>query len=261
MAGGTAAICENSAGRYPDRIVDLRAAEELSLISRSERWLDIGATLSISRIIGVGRHVIPPALHTALEGIGGPPLRNLATLGGNVCLASPFSDSLTPLFALEARVETRGRTGSRWLPISEFTSAQGKPTLGAGEIVTRIRVPLQPWDDQFFRKVSAKQSPSVSLLSMCALARRQKNVLSELRLAISGVYPLIEGGPMVHRNRGLEVALTGHRLPLTPRAVAHFERALKTSLIPIEDKRPAQGYQIRTATRLFGSFLRKLGRG
>ena len=177
------------------------------------------------------------------------------------CLASPFSDSLTPLFALEARVETRSNVGSRWLSVSEFASVHGKPTLGEGEIVTRIRVPLQPWDDQFFHKVSARQSPSASELSVCALARLQKNVLSELRLAISGVYPLTEGAPLVHRDRGLEVALTGHRLPLTSRAVAHFERALVSGLDSTEGIRPARGYQVRTAARLFGSFLRKLGRG
>jgi CO/xanthine dehydrogenase FAD-binding subunit len=260
MAGGTGLMARSWPDGLPSPIIDLKAATELDRISRTERWLDIGATLSLSRIISVGSHVVPEVLYSAIAGIGGPPLRNLATLGGNLCQASLGADAIPPLMALESRVEIRSVDGASWMPISDFIRGQRATALEPGQLVTRIRIPLARWDQSLYRKVSMQRSPSTSIIAFCALARLQKDSISQLRLTVAGVFAPQPGGPVVFRGRDLEVALVGHRLPLTPRAISHFEQALSESIAAAEGARPPDSYQVRTATRLFGSFLEQLGR-
>ena len=258
MAGGTAMMSRRGLDPAPEHIIDLAGVTELSRISRTERWLEIGATLPMSRILSVGPHVIPAALHSALSGVAGPSVRNLATLGGNLCLAIPTSDSLAPLFALDCRVEVRSTNGSRWLELQDFLPARGSPALGPAQVMTRIRVPAGAWDHQVFRKIAPKSAPSFAVLSTCGLARVQKNTLSELRFAAAGVFPAQDGAPLVFRDRRLELNLSGHRLPLAERVI---EQSMESAAETLSRAGGASGYPADTAIRLLGWFLDHIGRG
>ena len=92
FAGGTSLIprLRSQGGlclQLPPKVIYLGNVAELSRISRTQRYLDIGATLSLARIMSVGRNVLPQVLQTALGSVAYPSVRNLATLGGNLCLS------------------------------------------------------------------------------------------------------------------------------------------------------------------------------
>jgi CO/xanthine dehydrogenase FAD-binding subunit len=258
MAGGTDLMRRRPRDGFPERIIDLTAIAELARMSRTERWLDLGATLPLSRLLTVARNVLPRVVLSAVAAIGSPALRNQATIGGNLCLATPLSDTLSPLFALDARVELRSSGGMRWLPVSHFVASYGAPAARPGEVLSRVRVPLGDWDFAHFRKVSPKAPPSQSILTFCGLARLQREVVSDVRLAVAGVYRRERGAPVVFRDRALEVALSGQHLPLSRRLIEQHCERFYAGLARRPEALPADSYEAATAARLFAWFLDQL---
>jgi CO/xanthine dehydrogenase FAD-binding subunit len=258
MAGGTDLMRRQPADAFPERIIDLSRVSELTRMSRTERWLDLGAALPLSRLLSAARNVLPRSVLSSVAGIGAPALRNQATIGGNLCLASPLSDTLAPLFALDARVELRSNAGFRWLPVHLFLAVLGRPALRPGEVLTRVRIPLPDWDWSHFRKVSLKAPPSQSILSFCGLARLQREVVSDVRFAVTGLYVPEPGAPVVYRDRSLEVALTGQHLPLSRRLIEQNRERFMSALARRSEALPAASYQVATAARLLSWFLDQL---
>lgn len=258
MAGGTDLMRRRTLDGFPERIIDLTSVGELARLSRTERWLDLGAALPLGRLVAVARNILPRVLLTAVASIGGPALRNQATIGGNLCLATPLSDTLAPLFALDARVELRSSGGLRWLPVSLFVAAQGAPALRPGEVVSRIRIPLGEWSFGSFRKVSPKALPSQSILGFCGLARLQRDVLADVRLAVTGLYSHQQGAPVVYRDRAAEVALLGQHVPLPRRLIEQHSERFHAVLARRPEALPPDSYQTGTAARLFDWFFDEL---
>ncbi|MQY77536.1 MAG: hypothetical protein GH155_07925, partial [Spirochaeta sp.] len=190
LTGGTEPVTRvklASASAESRMVIYLGKVEELSRIRRSQRYLEIGSCLPISRIVSIGKHILPQALSTALRSIANPAVRNVGTLGGNICASIANNDSLAPLYAIEGQLELRSVSGSRWVPISRFFPGAGETVLQKGEILFRIRIPLEEWDYQCFRKVSGSQLCSHSLLNFCGLARFSKGRLETARFALGGL--------------------------------------------------------------------------
>jgi CO/xanthine dehydrogenase FAD-binding subunit len=260
-AGATEVMRLRMIGRAPRSIIDLTRVPELSRISRTERWLDIGAAVPIARVLSVGRHVIPRALHSSLEAVGTPAIRSQATIGGNLCLATARADSLAALVALGARVEVRSVSSTRWTSVDRFVRAEGVTDLEPNEVVTRVRVPLLIWDVQVFRKVSSKGSPSPSILNVCVLARVQKDAVDEIRLAATGLYRSDgEPAPVAFRDRALELVMAGQRLPVSERAITQYVRVLLEHLRAHPNALPPDSYAVQTALRVFAHSIERLGR-
>ena len=246
MAGGIELMKMEETAPQPKTIIDLTAVEDLKRISRTERHMDIGPSLPFSHIMSIGRHVIPRILHDALDSLLAPAIRNLATLGGNICQASPHSASLAALVALEAQLELRSVNSTRWISAMKFIPAQGETDLKEGEILTRIRIPLESWSVQIFR------SSAESLVIFCGLANILKGVIQDIRFSIGSV------NPIVIRDRKLETPLIGHKIPLQDREIGMVNSALSEMLVPIADSPSRRVYQIETSRRMIHWFLKNL---
>jgi len=211
-AGGTALIREQ--GRrileLPSIILSLEKLEEMRRISRSERYMEIGAMAKLSRIIGFGK-LVPATLRYCLESIAGPQLRNMATIGGNLCFSGGCLDASAALTALDAQYELRSAQSSRWIAASRFFTAPGQTALKPQELLTRIRVPLDDWDYSIYKKFEGQADQSKSIVF---LARTQKNVLSDIRIVCKTDIP--------RRNKESESLLAGKHLPLGRRIAADF---------------------------------------
>jgi xanthine dehydrogenase FAD-binding subunit len=252
IAGGIEVMRGIEKASRPGKIIDLTTVAELKRISRTERHMDIGPTLPVSHILSIGRHVIPRVLHDALHSISAPAIRNVATLGGNLCKASPYSDSLTALFALEALLELKSYTTTRWVPVSKFVLDQGKTDLRKGEILTRIRIPLKDWSIQVFRTVPSRGNPYLSSITFCGLAYIMKGVIQDIRFSVGSI------NPTVIRDRKLETPLIGHKLPLQEREIKIVRAALSELMVPIADSPLTGTYQTETSLRMVHWFLKEL---
>ena len=253
VAGGTAVLPSRlSAGAAPREILYLGQVAELGRIYRTLRVLEIGSTLTLNRILSAGRTVIPEALASALGSVATPSVRNLATLGGNICSASPWNDSLPPLYAIDAQVELAAASAARWVAIERFVTGPGRTALRPGELLSRIRLPLEDWPLQVYRRVSRHGNASRALVSLCGLARAGRGTVEAVRLALGGV------GGTVFRSRELEAELEGHRLPLSRLRVDQLLRRLEEQLHPWTDAYTTERYRLATALRLVRWFLEEI---
>jgi CO/xanthine dehydrogenase FAD-binding subunit len=253
FAGGIECMKRIAAGERPAAIIDLSGIDELKRISRTERYIDIGAALPLSYILSIGRHVIPRVLYDALGSISAPSVKNTASLGGNICTASPYSDSLVALLALEARLELRSLSASRWLSVGRFIQEEESTDLRPGEVLTRIRIPLGPWSVQVFRSVAASGLPTVSSVTFCGLARILKGVVQDIRFSIGSV------NSKIVRDRSMETPLIGHKIPIGERDIQIVTSRLRELLDPIESPYTTELYRIETAGRMLTWFLREIG--
>lgn len=257
FAGGTERATRaklNSIGAEGRMVIYLGKIEELSRIRRSQRYLEIGSSLPISRIVSIGKHILPEALSTALRAIANPAVRNLATLGGNICSAIATNNSLTPLYAIDGQLELRSVSGSRWVPISRFFQGDGETVLQKGEILFRIRIPLDEWDYQCFRKISNPYICSHSQLNFCGLARFSKGILETVRFALGGL------NNTVFRSLELESRLEGKTLPLSEKEVESLIAGADELLEPLTGSRLSAAYCRATGLRLLRWFIESIHR-
>jgi CO/xanthine dehydrogenase FAD-binding subunit len=127
-------MVEVNAGRRPlGPVVSLRRVPELRTWWREGNDVVIGACLTFAAIERGDLAELVPALSQASRTVGSPQIRNAATLGGNLCTASPAGDSLPVLAAMDATVWLLGPTGPRTMPLTDFVTGV-KRTAGSSPV-------------------------------------------------------------------------------------------------------------------------------
>lgn len=256
-AGGTEIIRRVQRGSrrvfaFPPKVIYLGNVQELNRISRSQRFLDIGSALDLSRILKLGRNVLPPVLFEPLSGIATPAVRNLATLGGNICVRSCRGDSLPALSVIDAQLELRTAGSTRWTSVGSFLNERGRPELRSGEILIRIRVPLEEWDFALFRKVGGSQRLEGDALSLAGVARFPKGRLEVLHFCLGGLKTPVLRVP------GLESRLKNASVPVSTKLIDSLLTDLNAALKEEVDESTEGRYRKATAARLFRWFMEKV---
>jgi carbon-monoxide dehydrogenase medium subunit len=146
LAGGTDLIPQMKQRRNePKHIVNIKGIPGLACIEETPEGIKIGALTKL-RAVELSPLIRErlPILSEAAESIGSIQIRNLGTIGGNICNASPSADMATPLLALDARVYIYSKEGAKTCTIAEFFQIGGDVNLGRGEIITGFIVPKPP---------------------------------------------------------------------------------------------------------------------
>jgi CO/xanthine dehydrogenase FAD-binding subunit len=194
----------------PSDILSLEKIEDLRKITRTEHYLEIGAMVKLNQIILLGK-IVPEALRQCLRHIASPQLRNIATIGGNISYPLGRLDTSAPLTALDAQFELRSSQFSRWISATRFYSRSGPTALNPQELLTRIRIPREQWDNSVYKTFkSTKKSDGVLVF----LVKTQKNILSDIRV----VYKT----DSILRDKSSESLLIGKHLPLNPKNADDF---------------------------------------
>lgn len=147
LAGGTDVIVQLREGRREcDQLIDLKHIPDLMTMAfQSDGSLDIGAAVPLAEIYeNQDVRKALPALVDAATIIGGTAIQSRASLGGNLCNASPAADSSPALMVLGARLQLASANGTREVPVEEFFAGPGRNTLQAGELLVKVRIPKQP---------------------------------------------------------------------------------------------------------------------
>ncbi|MDR1862757.1 MAG: FAD binding domain-containing protein [Treponema sp.] len=204
----------------PGNILSLEKLEDLRRITRTERYLEIGAMVRLNEIIRLGK-IVPEVLTKCLAGIAGPQLRNIATIGGNICNPSRRFDTTAPMIALDAHYELRSAQSARWISAARFSSFPGPTALAAQELLTRIRIPLEQWNYSLYRKFNTQGSGEPGGV-MIFILRNQKNILEDIRVVFSD--------NSVFREKNSESMLIGKKLPLDRKDALSFIERWKSYL-------------------------------
>lgn len=179
----------------------IRNIDDFKNIEKRERYMEIGSGVTLSAIMELGEKHVPPVLFQALESVATPIVRNMATLGGNLCLQPVRGTLFAPLLAMDALLEFRRSTEIFTIPMNQLQS------IPDASVLTKVRIPLNEWDVSLFRRVGPSWTLEENCASYAFLASIQKEVLLDLRIAFCGILRL--------RSRDLENRLVGTKLPLS----------------------------------------------
>ncbi|MCK9347619.1 MAG: xanthine dehydrogenase FAD-binding subunit XdhB [Sphaerochaeta sp.] len=151
-----------------------------------------------------------PVLGEAVDQIGGPQIRNIGTIGGNICNGVTSADSATTLKAYDAVLELTSLDGIRILPYAEFNLGPGKVDLRQGEIMTGIRIPKESYENTYghYIKYAMRRAMDIATLgcSVNVTLNDNKDAIERLRIAF-GV-----AAPIPIRSTKAEESAKGHAL-------------------------------------------------
>jgi len=252
MAGGTdLLVLMRDKILRPRYVIDVKGIPEMHKINYDEQnGLRIGAAVTLNEILksDVVREKFT-ALWDAAGTLADPTIRNRATLAGNVCNASPASDTAPALLVLDAEVEVRGEWGERTIPIQEFFKGVKKTALGRGEFVTAISVsdPLSGAKSGYL-KLGRTKGEDLSVVGVAALVTNSGN--PSARVALSSVAPT---PILVHEaQRAFEDAGS------VDEKIEKAAAAVMGKICPISDIRCCKEYRLSMAGVLTRRLLKKL---
>lgn len=197
LAGGTDILVRLHQGN-PDyrHVVDIHQVAELKKISlEPDGTIVVGSGATFTDLIEsriITENI--PVLAQGAGSVGGPQVRNQATVGGNICNGAPSADCAAPLLVLNAVVELKGPQGVRRMPLPEFYQGPGRVDREQTEIMTALRIApdeYQCWVSSFF-KYAMRDAMDIATIGCAAACRPQGNQVLALRLAftVAGPTPL-----------------------------------------------------------------------
>jgi len=243
LCGGTdlAPQTESGARQYTAKLLNIRRVEGLGGIDVKGAQVRIGAVTTISEIRrNPALAEIAPVLVEAAEHFASDQIRNAASLGGNLCNASPASDMSPPLLVLGASVELAcwqgGAVQTRRVPLDQFFVSPGKTLKLPQELLTAVLFDRPAADFVGrFRKSGPRPALEISTVSVAFGARVANGKLSAVRVAMGSVAPT----PL--RARHVEAALEGK--PLDAPTIAAAVAATVDDAKPIDDVRASAWYR------------------
>ncbi len=234
LAGGTDLLTAlKERWEAPAHVIDLRCLAGLDEIAYDPAsGLTIGARVTVREVETsplIRRHY--PALAYAASTLASIQIRNLATLAGNICRASPSADTPPILLALDASVSLCGPNGERTVPLDAFFTGPGRTVLARNEILTAIRIPphLDCCFGAAYIKHSPRQAMDLAMVGVAAAVTMESGWITSARVALGAV------APTPRRSRRAEAALLGCRP--TPQLLAQAGEAAAAECSPISDVR------------------------
>ena len=247
VAGGTDLLLELQQGRKPrpSALVDVTRISEMTAIRVQGSDVYVGAAVTHTAIVEsalLARHAT--CLVESCGVIGGPQVRNVATLGGNVAHALPAGDGTLSLVALEAEAEVAGPTGRDWRPVTALYRGPGKSALDhSRELIVQFRFrAAQPGQGEAsaFKRIMRPQGVALPILGMAVWAAVEGGLIRQVRIAVG------PAGPTPLRARQAEAMLAGKTIAqaLSPESLAQAAEAVLTEAqLRTSPHRASAGYR------------------
>jgi xanthine dehydrogenase small subunit len=251
LAGGTdLGVQWNKRGREFSTLLHIGGLSELTDYSVRDRTWILGAGTTITQLEQQAKSILP-AYARMLERFGSPPIKNVATLGGNLANGSPIGDSMPALLVLEAEVELISVAGSRRVNLNQFYTGYRRNVLAANELVRRVIVPL-PADNQLFAtyKISKRRDLDISTFTAAVWMDVVGDVIRAARIAFGGVAPTIVRLPRT------EAWLSERRF--TETTLRQAGALAKEEIAPISDVRGSAQYRSLLAENILVKFGREV---
>ena len=238
VAGGTDLVVLMNHGRAaPEHLIDLSHCPGLGRVRRRR---DGALELSGNATFAACARLPERALALAAQSVGGPGIRELGTVGGNLATASPAGDGSTALLALDAEIELRSVRGRRRLPVSSFFLGYRRTALVPDEIITRILVPAGYRSD--WAKVGKRGAVNISIVAAAVAVTPERSC----RIALASVAPT----PI----RCLRAEEFLRRNGVAPESIREAAEIARGEVAPITDHRASADYK----THLSGVLVRRL---
>lgn len=194
IAGGTDVLIKLHHKSIKDvELLSLRKISNLDKITMLEDGsIEIGAMVSFGQIFRdtiVEKHI--KVLSEAAVSMGGPQIRNMATIGGNVCNGAVSADSAPALFSLNSKVRLVSKSKERIIPIEEFYLGPGRVDIKSDEILISLIIEKKDYESLIgnYTKFSNRKAMDIAMVSVCVVASIENNKFSDLRIALGVAAP------------------------------------------------------------------------
>jgi carbon-monoxide dehydrogenase medium subunit len=221
----------------PARVIDLSGVARLRTLDSDGRGLRVGAAVTareLERSPLVTKHYAALAESGAL--VGSVQVRNLATLGGNLCNAAPSADMAPPLLALDAEAVIAGPKGERRVPMTSFFLGVRQTVVGPDELLVELLVPDPgPHSGGTYVRHTPRRELDIAVVGVAAQLTLANGVCSKARIALAAVAPT----PV--RATAAEQSLEGQ--PVTPEQIARAADLALDVAKPISDQRGSADFR------------------
>ena len=239
LAGGTDFVTMRSAGAIaPDTVVDLKPLAEL----RELDALRIGSGVTMARLARL-RSTPAAALRDGAALVGSPMTRNRATVGGNVCRASPAGDVLPPLLVLGAWARLASAAGVRELALDDFFRGPGLTALEPGELLVGLDL-ARSTGASAYERLTARAWMDLAVVGVAAWVALEDGRCVDAAVAFGGAAPTPRLVPEA------AAALVGSELGED--ALAAAGAAVRAAASPIDDVRGSIRHRLRALGVLTG---------
>jgi len=251
LAGGTDLLPQLKNGLLkPAWVVDLSGVERVRTLRSDSGGLRVGAAVSARTL---ERDATTQKTYTSLAEsgalVGSVQIRNLATLGGNLCNAAPSADMAPPLLALDAEAVIAGPRGERRVPITDFFSGVRRTVLSPDEILLEIVIPAPgPRSGGHYLRHTPRRELDIAVVGVASQLTLSNGVCSKARIALAAVAPV----PL--RAREAEQLLEGK--PVTPEGIERAAEMAVGAARPISDQRGSADYRVHLVRVLTRRTLR-----
>ena len=236
---------QSQRGKRPPAVINVKRIPGLGEIAVDVDAIRLGSLTTLTALI---EHPIIqaeyPVLPFTARYMGSPAIRHVATVGGNLCNASPAADLSPVLLVLDAEVEIVGPAGARRLPLDRFFRGPGETALGAGELLRWLELPRKHalWAVRYYR-LDVRRAMDIAIAGVAVALRRDGARVAEVRLALGAVAPtprrvpeaeaaLLEGGLAPSAiDRAAELAMAAARPIGDVRATAEYRREMVGTLV------------------------------
>lgn len=218
-------------------VADIADVSELIGLQSTAEGLRIGAATKLADL--ENSDLLNGVLGVLVEGaaqVGSPQIRNLATIGGNICNASPAADTVPPLLLLDAKAEIVSPQGARTVPLNEFFVGPGQTVMDANEFLAALIIPTQPEGAvATYIKQSPRRAMDLAVVGVGALLARQDKGL-KARIALGAVAPT----PL----RAVQAeGLLEEAAELSDKTISQAAGLAAQKAAPISDVRASAGYR------------------
>ena len=243
LAGGTDLLIQMRSGRVePELLVDIKGVPELRSIVAKRGGFRFGAAVTCMELIeheGFARAW--PGVTDGVKLIGSIQVKGRATVGGNLCNASPAADSVPALIAAAAVAKIIGPNGQREVPVEDIPAGPGKTSLAKGEIVISFRLPRRsPRSGDAYLRFTPRTEMDIAVVGAGVnLTLDRKGLCTQARVSLGAV---AERALLVH---DAAAALIG--TPVDNAALDRLASAASAACRPIDDKRGTRDFRIKVA--------------
>jgi xanthine dehydrogenase small subunit len=223
------------------KIIDVSRVQELCSVTQTAGELVLGAAVPLSRAFAVLKQHFP-RIQEYLDRYAGLPIRESATLGGNIATGSPIGDSMPLLIALNARLTLRSASGMRHCAVESFYTGYRKNLLATDELITEISIPLQRDSFVVAYKLSKRRDDDISIVALALSMIVKAGAVSAIRIGVGGMAER----PM--RAMAAEQKLLGQ--PLSASAMKAAADCIEKEFTPISDMRASAEYRSQAIGQL-----------
>lgn len=254
IAGGTDLVVQIKHGvKRPTVVVNLKGIEALRGVRFSDDGVTIGALTKIAEL-AESKDLYDGWRSVAVgaDNIGTPQVRNLATIGGNICNSSPCADTVPGLLVSDAVAVIAGARGERNVSLANFFKGPGKNCLESGEILTAICLPKLPTGTrQLFFKMGPRKAADIAVINIAISLSLEDGLCTRARIAMGSVAPT----PI--RAMAAEKALEGSDVT---RDIEQIAGLVATAAAPIGDVRGSAEYRSHVLKAAAVGLLKELCR-